>query len=80
MAPEAASALIDKFGASGFWSLCGSYARMVTDLSGTLTTVHLGNAEKYVSDYASAAPDWFRELIVAIEKLAGTYGWIIMAG
>lgn len=77
ISPEAASALIDKFGTAGFWSLCGSYARMVTDLSGTLTTVHLGNAEKSVSDYANAAPEWFREINLTIEKLAGTRGWTI---
>ncbi len=76
IAPEAASALIDTFGTSGFWSLCGSYARMVTDLSATLTTIHLANAEKSVSDYADAAPEWFRELSRTVDKLADTYGWI----
>lgn len=76
IAPEAASGLIDKFGTSGFWGLCDRYARMVTDLSATLTTVHVANAEKSVSDYADAAPDWLRELNTTVDKLADVYSWI----
>jgi hypothetical protein len=76
IAPEAAGALIDKFGTSGFWALCDRYARMVTDLSANLTTVHLANAEKSVSDYADAAPNSLQELNFTVDKLADTYGWV----
>jgi hypothetical protein len=34
LAPEAASTLIEEFGTSGSWSLCGSYARVCEHRTG----------------------------------------------
>jgi hypothetical protein len=76
IAPEAAKNLIDKFRAAGFWSLCDSYTRAVTDVPTAITVVHLGNTQKSVSDRADGAPDWLRELDLAIDTLADTHRWI----
>ena len=76
IAPEAVHTLIDKFRAAGFWSLCESYTRRVSDVPTTITVVHLANTQKSVSDRADGAPDWLRELDLAVDTLADTHRWI----
>jgi len=73
---EAARALIDQFRAAGFWNLCQSYTRMVTDLPTAIAVLHVGNAEKSVSDRAQSAPDWLRELDRTVDAVADTHAWI----
>jgi hypothetical protein len=74
--PAEARSLINRFRAAGFWNLCESYNRMVTDLPTAVTVLHVGNAEKSVSDRADGAPDWLRELDRAVDELADTHAWI----
>ena len=76
VAPEDARALIEKFRAAGFWSLCESYDRRITDVPAAITQLHIAGSEKSVRDRANAAPDWLRESEHAIDALAGTSRWI----
>ena len=73
---EAARALIDQFRAAGFWNLCQSYTRMVTDLPTAIAVVHVANSEKSVSDRAQGAPDWLRDLDRTVDAVADTHAWI----
>jgi hypothetical protein len=73
---EAARSLIDQFRAAGFWNLCQSYTRMVTDFPTAIAVVHVANSEKSVSDRAQGAPDWLRELDRTVDAVADTYAWI----
>jgi len=69
-------ALIDKLKAAGFWGLCNSYSQMVSDFPTTLTRLHIGNAEKQVSNYANSAPTWLQDFEIAIDAFADTHRWI----
>ncbi len=60
--PSDAAALIQGFRDRGFWSLCGSYTQKITDLPASIKTVHVGNQEKRVLDYAQSAPKWLTDL------------------
>src|SRR6266850_6296804 len=74
--PSDARALIEKFRATDFWGLCGSYAAMVTDASTVITTLHLGDQEKRVSNYFNTAPSWLQPLEHEIDAVADTHRWI----
>src|SRR6266700_2451267 len=74
--PSDARALIEKFRAGGFWSLCSSYSASVSDASTVITTVHLGDQEKRVSNYFNTAPGWLQELENEIDALTDTHRWI----
>ncbi|HTA46158.1 MAG TPA: ankyrin repeat domain-containing protein [Bryobacteraceae bacterium] len=76
IAPEPVQVLLDNFRSAGFWSLCQSYTRAVSDVPTTITVVHLANTQKSVSDRADGAPDWLRELDLAVDTLADTHRWI----
>jgi Cu+-exporting ATPase len=76
VASETARALIDKFRAAGYWNLCETYDRRITDVPATITLLHIAGTEKSVFDRANAAPDWLRESERAIDSLAGTDRWI----
>ncbi len=41
---------------NGFWSLCGSYSTGASDGATVITTVHISDQEKRVSDYFNSAP------------------------
>src|SRR5437660_997808 len=71
-----ARALIEKFRTVGFWNLCSSYSVMVTDASTVITTVHLADQEKRISNYLNSAPDWLQPLEYEIDALSDTYRWI----
>lgn len=73
---SAARDLIERFVAAGFWDLCASYNRPVTDVPTTVTVLSLGTEQKSVSDRADAAPDWLRELDREVDALADTHQWI----
>jgi hypothetical protein len=53
-----------------FWSLCGSYTRLITDSSTIETHVEIRGQSKTVSNYADSAPAWVAELEDAIDE-----GW-----
>jgi hypothetical protein len=74
--PGDARALIEKFRVAGFWNLCRSYSRLITDAQTAKTIVHAGNQEKLVTNYAEAAPDWLPALDREIDALADTHHWI----
>src|SRR5580698_10425705 len=44
--PADASALLERFRAAGFWSLCGRYTRSITDVPTTTTVIRIGSQEK----------------------------------
>jgi hypothetical protein len=75
-AGQDASALIERFRGAGFWNLCASYTRSVTDVPTAKTLVSIGDQLKGVSDRADGAPDWLRELDRAVDELADTHRWI----
>src|ERR1700680_4156370 len=54
VSPDDALLVIGKFQKAGFWSLCESYDRPITDVPSTITTVHIGDNEKHVSDRADS--------------------------
>jgi TonB family protein len=72
---EDARALLERFRTPQFWSLCGSYTRMITDSSTIETHVEIGGQGKTVSNYADSAPAWVAELEDAIDEAANTYQW-----
>jgi uncharacterized protein DUF6438/ankyrin repeat protein len=74
--PDQARSLIEKFRAAGFWGLCASYSRGITDMPTFLTTVGIAGQEKRVSDYADGAPAWLRDLDRELDALADTHRWI----
>jgi len=76
VASETARALIDKFRAAGYWNLCETYDRRITDVPATITLLHIAGTEKSVFDRAESAPDWLRESERVIDSLAGTDRWI----
>jgi hypothetical protein len=71
----AAASLIRSFQAQGFWGLCNSYSRQITDLSSEITTLRVGNHERRVLNYADSAPSWLRELDLRVDLLADTHRW-----
>ena len=72
--PEAMR-LLERFRSKEFWSLCGSYSRMVTDSAGTDIRVRIGGRLKNVSNYAGSAPDWVNDLEFEIGSVANTHVW-----
>ena len=74
--PDQARLLVERFRAAGFWGLCDSYSRGITDMPTFLTTVGIAGHEKRVSDYADGAPAWLRELDRELDALADTHRWI----
>src|SRR5579862_914118 len=70
-----AAALIESFRTRGFWALCSSYLREVSDSATWTTTVHIGDREKRVLDYAKSAPVWLQDLDLKIDELADTHRW-----
>jgi hypothetical protein len=74
--PDAARSLIEKFRTSGFWKLCASYNRMVTDVPTAITTLRIGDNQKSVSDRGHGAPEWVHELDYQVDSLADTHRWI----
>jgi hypothetical protein len=73
---DAARAIIEKFRTAGFWTLCAKYDRLVTDVPTTITTLHIGDHQKSVSDRANGAPEWLRKLDYEAELLADVHRWI----
>jgi hypothetical protein len=73
---DAAHAVIEKFRTAGFWTLCAKYDRLVTDVPTTITTLHIGDHQRSVSDRANAAPEWLRKLDYEAELLADVHRWI----
>lgn len=73
---DEARALIERFVAAGFWDLCATYNRPVTDLPTTITILSVGTQQKPVSDRADGAPDWLRELDREVDALSDTHQWI----
>ena len=74
--PSDARALIERFRTADFWRLCGSYSASISDGPTVITTVHLGDREKLVSDYFNTAPAWLQTLESEIDALADTHRWI----
>jgi len=74
--PSDARALIEKFRTADFWGLCSSYAAMVSDGSTVITTLHLGDQERRVSNYFDTAPSWLQPLENEIDTAADTHRWI----
>lgn len=72
---EDARALLERFRTPQFWSLCGSYTRMITDSSTIETQVEIGGQSKTVSNYADSAPAWVADLEDAIDEAANTHQW-----
>jgi hypothetical protein len=73
---DAARSVIEKFQAAGFWTLCAKYDRLVTDVPTAITTLHIGDHQKSVSDPADGAPEWLRKLDNQAELLADVHRWI----
>jgi TonB family protein len=73
--PSAARGLIDRFRTKEFWSLCGSYSRMVTDNSTVTVAVTFGGHAKVVSDYANSAPPEEEERELAIDEVSNSHFW-----
>ena len=73
---DVARSIIEKFRTAGFWTLCASYDRMMSDVPTAITTLHIGDYQKSVSDRAEGAPGWLRELDYQVEALANTHRWI----
>ena len=76
MNPADARALIDRLGANGFWNLCGRYEWPATDGPTTITTLHIGDHEKHVSNYDNGAPRLLQQFEYEIDSLADTHRWI----
>jgi hypothetical protein len=73
---DASRSLIEKFRAAGFWTLCAKYDRLVTDVPTAITTLHIGDHQRSVSDRANVAPEWLRKLDYQAELLADVHRWI----
>ena len=74
--PRDARGLIEKLQTAGFWKLCSSYSATVSDASTVITTLHIADREKQVSDYFNTAPSWLQDLEREIDVLADTHRWI----
>lgn len=74
--PAIANALIERFRTPEFWALCEAYTAQITDLPHQELFVRFGKTSKRVSDYAASAPDFVRELQLAIDRTANTHRWI----
>jgi TonB family protein len=72
---SAARGLIERFRTKEFWSLCGSYARMVTDSSTVTVAVTFGGHTRVVSDYANSAPLAEQERELAIDETSNSHFW-----
>jgi TonB family protein len=73
IAPEQAGAVILKFAQPKVQDLCGDYSRSVTDNPSVTVEIKAGGVVKTISDYADAAPRWFRLLRNEIDAVAGTH-------
>src|SRR5262249_37658325 len=71
----AARALLQKARANGFWTLKDNFSASV-DGSAAITTLHIGNREKQVTNRDGAAPAWLEELEIEIDVVADTHRWI----
>jgi Domain of unknown function (DUF6438)/Ankyrin repeats (3 copies)/Ankyrin repeats (many copies) len=67
--------LISSFRSNGFWDLCGSYNRRITDFAAVSTRLSIAGQTKSVLNYADAAPDWLSKLEQQIDSLADTHRW-----
>lgn len=52
--------------------LCGQYVRGVSDNSSTRTAITGSGKQKIISDYGSASPKWFWELLADLDDVAQT--------
>jgi Domain of unknown function (DUF6438)/Ankyrin repeats (3 copies)/Ankyrin repeats (many copies) len=75
ISPSDATAIVEEFRTASFWALRDSYSRDVTDSATLITIVHIADREKRVSDYASAGPQWLRDLDWQVETLVDTHRW-----
>ncbi len=73
--PSQAQSLIAGALTNGFWSLCESYRKPVTDNPTYFTTLTLHGQTKRVSNYADAAPPALHNLEYQIDLLANTHLW-----
>jgi hypothetical protein len=74
--PADARALIEKFRTRDFWNLCNGYKASVSDGSTVITTVHMADQEKRVSNYFNSAPSWLQTLEDEIDAVSYTRQWI----
>jgi hypothetical protein len=65
--------LVQRFQGYNVWSLCNHYYRPISDNPAYSVEIRIGGRMKRVSDYAGAAPSWFRELEDAIDEAADTH-------
>ena len=76
---EDAHALIEKFRAGGFWSLCGAYRPAsklsISDGPLTFTTVQIANQVRRVADDYRSEPAFLRDLQRDFGTLANTERW-----
>ena len=72
---EAAHALLTRFLAPEFWSLCAGYSTGVTDSATTGIQVEIGGQKKVLSNYANSAPSLVEPLEEAIDSSANTHQW-----
>lgn len=76
MPAAAAKELIRRFQTAEAWSLCERYFRPTTDNPTYRVEVQIAGRIKNVLDYAASAPDWFRELELAIDEVADTHRFL----
>jgi len=71
--PEEAIAVIEKYRASGFWSLCRNYrmSRGSADGPWDVTTIQWGGRVRIVSDRDDVGPSWLRDLHSTLYQLGG---------
>jgi hypothetical protein len=67
--------LISSFRSNGFWNLCGSYRRRITDQAAVSTRLSIAGQTKSVLNYADAAPEWLSKLERQIDSSADTHRW-----
>jgi hypothetical protein len=67
--------LISSFRSNGFWNLCGSYRRPITDEATVSTRLSIAGQTKSVLNYADAAPEWLSKLEGRIDSIADTHRW-----
>lgn len=67
--------LISSFRSNGFWNLCGSYRRPITDQATVSTRLSIAGQTKSVLNYADAAPEWLSKLEGRIDSIADTHRW-----
>jgi hypothetical protein len=76
VSPVDARALIEHLQSNGFWNLCGHYALPATDGSTAITTLHVGDREKRVTNYLNGAPRLVQQFELEIDALADTHRWL----